>query len=373
MTIKNRAALKSYFVKNAIPTEGNFADLIDSQLNQAQDGVFKLDGDALSVVAAGGDQRRVLRLYANYPAANPDWMISLNPAPAGGGVGSPGFGITDSAGKTRLFIDAPTGRVGIGTTAPGATLDVNGDLKASSVLVAGHTTLTDRDGKFDCYFPYTDNSSYVSGNTVVLRGGVPDEYKPILTATAKGGTVSIAGNLGTHGFSPTTQLPKGWIGGVNTRDVVAHGKMWSVQGYRSGPRALAERFADHEPGLEPGDVVALDPDSPERVIRSNLGAPMGNRILGVITTDPGFELGCDLSSTDGGVSVAIAGRVPVKVNMQGGPIRIGDFLTTSDTPGFARVAPGIGRVLGLALSAFDDENAKTGTVTVFVNPHYHNS
>ena len=46
MALKNRTDLKSYFVKNAIPTEGNFADLIDSQLNQTQDGVFKPDGDA---------------------------------------------------------------------------------------------------------------------------------------------------------------------------------------------------------------------------------------------------------------------------------------------------------------------------------------
>src|SRR5262245_35951400 len=100
MAIKNRTDLKSYFVKNAIPTEGNFTDLIDSQLNQAQDGVFKPDGEPLSVVAAAGEQKRVLRLYANFPQANPDWMISLNPAqdPANPAAGRPGFGITDSAG-----------------------------------------------------------------------------------------------------------------------------------------------------------------------------------------------------------------------------------------------------------------------------------
>ena len=49
MAIKNRTDLKSFFVKNAIPTEGNFADLIDSPLNQAQDGVFKLENEPLSV------------------------------------------------------------------------------------------------------------------------------------------------------------------------------------------------------------------------------------------------------------------------------------------------------------------------------------
>src|SRR5215470_11032254 len=106
MTIKNRTDLKSYFVKNAIPTEGNFADLIDSQLNQSQDGVFKPDGEALSLAAAPGDQKRVLRLYTSYPALNPDWMIALNPAqdPAVAGSSHAGLGVTDGAGKTKLFI-----------------------------------------------------------------------------------------------------------------------------------------------------------------------------------------------------------------------------------------------------------------------------
>lgn len=133
MAIKDRTALKSYFVKNAIPTEGNFADLIDSQLNQAQDGVFKLEGEPFSVVAAPGDQKRVLRLYANYPAANPDWLISLNPAqtPANPATARAGFGVTDGAGNPRLFLDAATGRLGVGTNNPQHALDVTGAARAN--------------------------------------------------------------------------------------------------------------------------------------------------------------------------------------------------------------------------------------------------
>src|SRR5262245_46331703 len=95
ISTKNRNDLKSYFVKNAIPTQSNFADLIDGQLNQADDGVFKLSGEPLSVVAAPGEQKRTLRLYSNFPAASPDWMISLNPAqdPADPATNRAGFGI----------------------------------------------------------------------------------------------------------------------------------------------------------------------------------------------------------------------------------------------------------------------------------------
>ena len=45
---RNRAELKSYYVKNSIPTESNFAELIDGMLNQKDDGIVKLPGNPLS-------------------------------------------------------------------------------------------------------------------------------------------------------------------------------------------------------------------------------------------------------------------------------------------------------------------------------------
>ncbi len=123
-TTKSRAELKSYFETNAIPTQSNFAALIDGQLNQSDDGVFKLANEPLSVVAAGGDQKRVLRLYAQFPATNPDWLISLNPAdPSNTATNRPGFGVANGDGKTRLFLDA-AGKLGLGTNDPQGAVDV---------------------------------------------------------------------------------------------------------------------------------------------------------------------------------------------------------------------------------------------------------
>lgn len=126
ITTKTRQQLKSYFVKNAIPTEGNFADLIDAQLNQSEDGVFKVAGEPLSVVAAAGAQKRTLRLYSSFPAPSPDWLISLSPLDAADQPQSarPGFGVTDGAGNPRLVVDAQTGHVGLGTNNPQGALDV---------------------------------------------------------------------------------------------------------------------------------------------------------------------------------------------------------------------------------------------------------
>jgi hypothetical protein len=123
---KSRNDLKSYFVKNAIPTEKNFADLIDAQLNQADDGVFKTADQPLSVVAASGAQKRVLRFYGDSAAANPEWLINLKPAqePSNEATVRPGFGIADGTGKTRLFIDPTTGNLGLGTNDPKGAIDV---------------------------------------------------------------------------------------------------------------------------------------------------------------------------------------------------------------------------------------------------------
>jgi hypothetical protein len=133
ITTKNRKDLKSNFIKNAIPTEQNFADLVDAQVNQVDDGVFKLAGEPFSVVAAAGGQKRVLRLYADYPTANPDWLISLNPAqdPANAATNRPGFGIADGAGNTRLFLDV-NGRLGLNTNDPQGAIDarINGSADA---------------------------------------------------------------------------------------------------------------------------------------------------------------------------------------------------------------------------------------------------
>ncbi len=109
---KNRTELRSYFVKNSIPTESNFADLIDGMLNQKEDGIFKLSsGDPLSIVATGDptSPQKLINFYQSLGDGDPAWMLNLSPQ---------GFSISDGQGMSRFFIDRNTGNVGIGTTSP---------------------------------------------------------------------------------------------------------------------------------------------------------------------------------------------------------------------------------------------------------------
>jgi hypothetical protein len=128
---RSRSELKAYFVKNAIPTERSFAELIDASINQQDHGLAKPPGDPLSIEALGEGQKKAINLYEGFTDDNPAWVIALNPRSIPGDSQStrPGFGIGDGAGKSRLFIDKETGNVGVGTTNPSAKLTVEGDVR----------------------------------------------------------------------------------------------------------------------------------------------------------------------------------------------------------------------------------------------------
>ena len=127
----DRTTLKSYFVKNAVPTEANFADLIEGLVNQKEDGIAKLPGEPLSIQADGTDAslKKAINFYKNFADVKPAWSLTLNPRadlnnPA---TARPGWSVGDADGNSRLFIDQSTGSVGIGTIDPGASrLRVNG-------------------------------------------------------------------------------------------------------------------------------------------------------------------------------------------------------------------------------------------------------
>lgn len=120
---------------------------------------------------------------------------------------------------------------------------------------------------------------------------------------------------------------------------------------------LAEKYlADAE--YEPGTVLRLGGTAEVTICASY----EHEGIAGIVTTDPGYVLNQGLEN---GVAIALKGRVPCKVK---GPVKKGDVLVSSSTPGHAEVRKYGHRtnplaVLGKALQDFEGE---TGIIEVMV-------
>jgi hypothetical protein len=97
------------------------------------------------------------------------------------------------------------------------------------------------------------------------------------------------------------------------------------------------------------------------------------RVAGIVSTEPGVTLGTKDGGNPGEMQVAVAGRVPCKVDATKTPIHAGDLLTTSGNPGYAMKAEQVstgtlkfylpGTVLGKAMGSLD---SGTGTIEVLV-------
>jgi hypothetical protein len=138
-------------------------------------------------------------------------------------------------------------------------------------------------------------------------------------------------------------------------------------------------------GLDYAEVYPADPNNIPQAgdvvsVKSSEGlaqvAPssqsMDNSAIGVVSTNPGQVLD-DSSVPDPKVTVALAGRTPVKVSSRNGPIQIGDYLASSDIPGVAVKATMAGPVIGTAMENYADPDPQNiGKVVVFIKNTYFN-
>jgi len=123
----------------------------------------------------------------------------------------------------------------------------------------------------------------------------------------------------------------------------------------------AELFLGTLSDFSSGDVIGLD-------VSGNVNlASNSDDIIGAFSVAPNTLGNWFDGWRDAGtyVPVALLGQVPITVNMQGGAISAGDYITLSTTPGVAKKATGVGYVLGQAL---ESHSSGTGTIQVYVKP-----
>lgn len=150
----NRASLKSFFSNGKRPDADSFDNLINSMVNKVDDGISKSLKDGLMLSTEGKESDRLISFYEKIQNEFPEWSLELLDEQADGlGIVEP---ISDTEAPTRLFLKKG-GNVGIHTTTPKTTFEVNGILgsesrvgtyKLSEVPADGswHNIITNLDG-----------------------------------------------------------------------------------------------------------------------------------------------------------------------------------------------------------------------------------
>ena len=221
-------------------------------------------------------------------------------------------------------------------------------------------------------------------NYTVYNGGTGDSFPTnnggsgtmygladISFVTSSTATVSLSstfsGSVGIGTATPNNELSV--VG-----NIAASG---TITGGVNNPDYAEDITATYPNTISAGDLVALDPNHPGQVVLST--SAYDPNLIGVISTHPGFVTNADPTTVSGGNAnpsqkpLALAGRVPVKVTGQNGPIKPGDYLTASSTPGYAMKATQAGPVIGVAMASFNgSSSANKGSILVFIKYTYYN-
>ena len=131
MAKRNRSTLKNYFRHGTMPSAEHFSDLIDSCVNQIDEGFIKPPETGLQLRTL--DQEHILSFYQQNNHDTPLWHVGF--APQGNNLhifANPEADITRADADNNTPAQAinlsmtPQGYVGINTATPRQTLEVNG-------------------------------------------------------------------------------------------------------------------------------------------------------------------------------------------------------------------------------------------------------
>lgn len=227
---KSRTELKAYFVKNALPTAGNFSDLIDAALNQKDDGLVKSADQPVQIAASTDGDKPAIHLYESFATdTKPAWVLGLQVD------GKKGLGVGDGDGKNRLFIDGATGNVGI-----------NGAL-----TVTGATTITGL--MSGAPNDYAKAQPTLSGGGTVTWGGCGQKLKwtsRFLVMGAESGSTFSEGHMNIGPSAANLSVVQDWDGAERASDATGvvlnyHEALYAVHTPGGDRAAVTLRIVRH--------------------------------------------------------------------------------------------------------------------------------
>jgi hypothetical protein len=282
------------------------------------------------------------------------------------------------------------GNIGIGTTEPGASLQIGipsttgGAVGAfSPVLQTFSSTVLNSTAGTD--LPLA-TIGFATGNNVGLGiHGFRTSTGSTWTTAAIGLGMDVdnvtraganiwlnaSGNVGIGTSSPGATLE---VSGTTKMDGPVTFPDLSIQSTAWNGTLAGADYAESvdvtgdRSQYEPGDVLTIAPG----VVRSfrEAAEPYSKLVAGIYSTKPGVlgkQATTDADHLKDEVPLAMVGIVPTKVSAENGPIQIGDLLVTSTKAGYAMKGTDpskmLGAVLGKALGALD---SGTGMIEVLV-------
>jgi hypothetical protein len=269
-----------------------------------------------------------------------------------------------------------TGNVGIGTSAPGSKLEIHAQDGLGIVGYEPFLTLTDSNGGGKRARIQTGN-----GDIAVYNEGGFSSGTPAVVIKGDTNTVQIAAQDGLQivGYQPFLTLTDSNGGYQRSRIQSYNGNMvfYTDSGIGPGTPALvlengsghvqvntnlhvakdvvlmgadcAEHFdiADNVQ-CEPGTVMVINDEG----MLEPSSVPYDRRVAGVVSGAGDFRPGIILdkqTDSNARLPVALVGKVYCKADARGGPIHLGDPLTTSDRAGFAMKASESSRAFGAVI------------------------
>jgi hypothetical protein len=225
-------------------------------------------------------------------------------------------------GATEVMRANADSRVGIGTTSPQTKLHLTGQQPAFRID-SDSSPFTDARLQFK-----TNYGNWSVGASLGNVNGYFQIVKGIDTTDTKL-TIDNNGNVGIGTTSPNEKLSvSGNFSVTGLADFRSNIRLASGAHFYGGGADIAEKI-ETTGQAEAGDVVMLDAEHPGKIVKSSL--KQTKLVAGVVSTNPGIILGTNTTGTD----LAVAGRVPAKVNDENGAIAVGDLLVTSSTAGEA--------------------------------------
>ncbi|MDR2335603.1 MAG: hypothetical protein LBE61_19225 [Burkholderiaceae bacterium] len=282
-----------------------------------------------------------------------------------GGNGARGVNVSHAGVGPGVFANAKSGNAIWGVTGSISAAGVIGDNPYGEAVVgrAGNGT-NENCGGSGCSGIGAVVGRHDGINGIGLRGFVTNPGGGIGVL----GQVGISGGVGAAGrfenvnaantanalevVSNSTGNVAYFVGKNGKARIDNAGKGFFDGGTQTGGADVAELINTKGLLPQPGDVVEIDPDNAMHYRLSSKAE--STMVAGVITTKPGVLMNAGIEDAAGLPALALVGRVPVKVTLEGGAIRPGDLLVSASVEGHAKRATGQilpGTVIGKALQA----------------------